>query len=99
MGGGCAGMCQEPMPYSFEIEKQVPGEIDRFVDVHRFPNGRGASYSSNLNLTLDQLCNGDRSARIKFVLRSNYNNAEIASVVTSIEELVEKPVHNAGGET
>ena len=25
MGGGCAGMCQEPMPYFFEIEKQVPG--------------------------------------------------------------------------
>ena len=65
----------------------------------RFPNGRGGSYSSNLNLTLDQLCNGDRSARIKFVLRFLENNAEIASVVTSIEELVEKPVHNAGGET
>ena len=25
VGGGCLGMCEERMPYFFEIEKQVPG--------------------------------------------------------------------------
>ena len=67
---GCMGMCPERQDYLVQIQKEAPGG-GNFVTAVSWP---GSFNAADLNLTeqifpLGQLCNADKSARIKFVLQ------------------------------
>ena len=70
LAGGCMGMCPERVHYVCSIQKEVPG-AGNFVTAVQWP---GQFNTADVNLTeqvfpLAQLCNANKSSRIKFVLQ------------------------------
>ena len=66
------GMCQERTHYHIEIMKEVPG-TNNFVTAVKLP---GSYNNPNVKIleqvtTLNQVCNGDKNARIKFAVISS----------------------------
>lgn len=95
--GGCMGMCQERAFYRLQVLKEVPGQ-DRFVTVRNMPD----QYNTNdvrmrpCVFTLNELCNNDRQARIRFDL-STAAGVDIHSAITTVADLeAGKTTLNAG---
>ena len=87
--GGCAGMCGSPCFYRCEIHKEVPGNNGNFVTAVKVP---GVFNSPMVNMPeqiipLGQLCNADKSNRIKFAIVSNVTGKILHEAVTSVSEL------------
>ena len=87
--GGCLGMCGSTCYYRCEIQKEVPGTNGTFVTAVKVP-GKYNSPMLNLSeqiLPLGQLCNANKSNRIKFVLLSDSTNKVLHQCVTTIDDL------------
>ena len=84
--GGCAGMCGSMCYYRAEIQKEAPGATGAFVTAAKMPG----TYNSNfINLPeqilpLGQLCNANKSTRIKFCLKSNTTGKILHEVITTL---------------
>ena len=82
-------MCGSTCFYRCEIQKEVPGTNGTFVTAVKVP-GKYNSPMLNLSeqiLPLGQLCNANKSNRIKFVLLSDSTNKVLHQCVTTIDDL------------
>ena len=68
-------MCSERIYYRCQIKREVPGQADRFAVVVTAPGefNTGDARMTEQTVSLGELCNSDKNARIKFTLADRNN--------------------------
>ena len=89
VGGGCMGMCSERAYYECEIQREVPG-TNNFVCAAKVP---GQFNLADVNMPeqcvpLAQLCNADKSARIKLALVGR-SGQRFNEAITTVNDLMQ----------
>ena len=83
-------MCSSRMNYVCHIMKEAPGDNNHFVVAYTVPNRYNSARAlmPQQEVSLAQICNGNKNARIKFVLQdqgANYTFHEATTTVADLE--------------
>lgn len=66
VGGGCLGMCGEPMRYKLEIQKQAPGSDNYVTSWTSQHTQLRQGWTEKHSIPLSQICNADKDVSIRF---------------------------------